>query len=254
MTEHHDALWRRYRYEGDLAARAELLERYMGLVLHTARRMHAKVGDAVEFDDLVSAGTLGLIQAVDGFDVTRGLAFSTYAMQRIRGAMLDDLRARDWLPRKTRARVRHVQQTTDALRQQLGRRPHPKEVARALHVDLDAYWREWAHLESSPIVSLDGATHGSAPTGARLEETIPDPAALDPDASLVSAEGMQRLRHAIAALPPRERTVLTLYYYEDLTLRQIGEVLHVTESRICQIRARALRRLRERTELVEAVA
>lgn len=251
LSETMDALWDRYRNQGDVAARGELLSRYLGLVHHAARQFVKKVGHAVELDDLVSAGTLGLVQALEGFDLTRGLGFSTYAVQRIRGAILDELRSRDWLPRGVRVRLRKLYQTVDELERRLGRPPAPAEIAQALDVDLETYFRDWASHDGRHTLPLDGAAPQKNGAGVRLEEALADPNARDPDAELARAERAALLREAIATLRPRERTVLALYYYEELNLRQIGEVLHVTESRVSQIRASALERLRGYAELAE---
>jgi RNA polymerase sigma factor for flagellar operon FliA len=242
----NDQLWQRYRATGDLAARAALLDRHLGLVHHVARRMAARVSDVVEVDDLVSAGTLGLVQALEGFDLSRGLAFSTFAMRRIQGAILDELRSRDWVPRSVRARGRQLAQAVSELEARLGRTPSPAEVAERLGIELTTYWRWREDVDGAVLVSLDSAAppeHGDA---ASLEETLGDPEAAIPGAALEADEAASLLQHAIGRLPARERTVLALYYDEQLTLRQIAEVLHVTESRVSQLRSQALRRLRQR--------
>lgn len=238
-----DALWSRYRDDGDVEARAQLLDGYLGLVHHTARELLKTVSQDLELDELVSAGTLGLVQAIEGFELARGLAFSTYAVPRIRGAMLDELRSRDWIPRSIRTRRRLLARTSAVLQHQLGRAAEPHEMAAALGVDLPTYWR-WTG-EADPRVML-ALHHAATREGEehRLEETIPDPASREPFEALTQAETLAELRDAFADLPHKERLVLTLYYYEELSLRQIGEVLHVTESRVSQIRQRALQRLR----------
>jgi RNA polymerase sigma factor for flagellar operon FliA len=253
MSTLTDQLWQRYREHGDCEARAQLLDQYLGLVHHAARELAAKIPQSVELDDLVSAGTLGLIQSLEGFDPSRGHVFSTYAMQRIRGAMLDDLRSRDWLPRAARSRARKLAQVIGILESRLGRQPEPRDIALELGIDIETYWRQWADCDRASTVPLDATMPDSAPGSARLEETIADPDAQDPAQFVAREDGLAHLREAIAALPQKERTVLALYYYEDLNLRQIGEVLHLTESRVSQIRSQALRRLRENAELEEAV-
>ncbi len=241
-----DALWLRYRATGDPAARSQLLDRYLGLVHHVARQVAARVSDMVEVDDLVSAGTLGLVQALEAFDLSRGLAFSTYAMRRIRGAILDELRSRDWVPRSVRAKGRQMAGAVSQLESQLGRAPEPSEVAKLLQIDLATYWRWREEIDGAVLVSLDGAASGEYTESASLEETLHDPNAAMPGESVLAEETVDSLRHAIGMLPPKERTVLALYYYEELNLRQIAEVLHVTESRVSQIRTQALKRLRQR--------
>ena len=218
--------------------------RYLGLVYHVAREVGIRT-PAVEVGELVSAGTLGLIRALDSFDLSRGLAFSTYAVRRIRGAMLDDLRSRDWTPRSTRIKSRQLAGTVAELQARLGREPRSREVAEALGVSLEGYWDWRRGAERGVMVSFDAPPAG-AEQGAVLEETIENPDAPLPDHAMMTEERTDGVKAAIARLPEKERTVLALYYYEELNLRQIAEVLHVTESRVSQIRSQALRRLRDR--------
>jgi RNA polymerase sigma factor for flagellar operon FliA len=241
-----DALWQRYRATGDSQARTQLLDRYLGLVHHVARQVAVRVSDVVEVDDLVSAGTLGLVQALESFDLSRGLAFSTYAMRRIRGSILDELRSRDWVPRSVRAKGRQMAAAVALLEGRLGRAPEPQEVAGALSLDMETYWRWREEVDGAVLVSLDGSVTMDHPEAASLEETLSDTSAAVPGEALGHEETVATLRHAIGMLPPKERTVLALYYYEELNLRQIAEVLHVTESRVSQIRTQALKRLRQR--------
>jgi RNA polymerase sigma factor for flagellar operon FliA len=242
-----DSLWVRYRSTGDSEARAQLLERDLGLVHHVAREVGART-PAVELGELVSAGTIGLVRALDGFDLSRGLAFSTYAVRRIRGAILDDLRSRDWTPRSVRARNRKLLAATATLQGWLGRAPEPREIAAALEIDLASYWQWQGAAEGGVMVSFDAAAPCSR-SALTLGETINDPDETLPGQELANREEVQGLRQAIGMLPEKERTVLAMYYYEELNLRQIAEVLHVTESRVSQIRTQALRRLRERLTL-----
>lgn len=241
-----DALWQRYRGTGDPEARSQLLDRYLGLVHHVARQVAARVSDVVEVDDLVSAGTLGLVQALESFDLSRGLAFSTYAMRRIRGSILDELRSRDWVPRSVRAKGRQMATVVAQLEGKLGRAPEPQEVAGVLAIDMPTYWRWREEIDGAVLVSLDGSVTLDHAEAASLEETLSDANAAVPGDMLGQEETVAGLRHAIGMLPPKERTVLALYYYEELNLRQIAEVLHVTESRVSQIRTQALKRLRTR--------
>lgn len=187
------ALWERYRSAADLEARALLAQQYIPLVYSVARQLSVRL-TTVEFDELVSAGNLRLLRALEAFDLSRGLAFTTYAVPRIRGAILDDLRQRDWMPRSARARTRRLMAARAELAARHHRAPTPAEVAESLGVDLTVY---------------------------------------------------AELRAAIGRLPGRERRVLALCYFEELTVKQAGEVLGVTESRVYQIRQRAVRRLKE---------
>lgn len=239
------ALWTSYRSTGDVVARAQLLDRYLGLVHHVAREVGART-PAVELEELVSAGTIGLVRALDSFDLSRGLAFSTYAVRRIRGAILDDLRSRDWIPRSVRAKSRKLIAATATLQAQLGRAPQPREVAATLEIDLETYWKWRGAVDGGVMVSFDGAAMPGDRSTLALEETIDDPEAPLPGQALDRIEQVEGLKRAIGTLPDKERTVLSLYYYEELNLRQIAEILHVTESRISQIRTQALRRMRDR--------
>ncbi len=253
MTTVTDELWKKYKETGSSEARSNLLDQYLGLVHYSARELAAKIPQTVELEDLVSAGTLGLIQALEGFDISRGHVFSTYAMQRIRGAMLDDLRSRDWVPRTARSRTRKLAEATAQLEAQLGRAPSHTEIAAFLEVDMDAYWRRWVDGDRSQTIPLDSSAPDFAPGSVRLDEIICDPDAEDPSSRITHDENLACLREAIAGLPQKERIVLSLYYYENLNLRQVGEVLHLTESRVSQIRSQALGRLRANAELLEAV-
>jgi len=248
-----DELWQRYRTHGDPAARAQLLDRYVGLVYHAAREIGART-PMVEIDDLVSAGALGLVRALEGFDLSRGLAFSTYAVRRIRGAILDDLRGRDWTPRSVRVKSRRMAAVTATLEAKLGRTPAPREIAAALGIDLETYWDWRAAVDGGVMVSFDTTSSNSQQQTLSLEQTLNDPEAPLPGQELTQLEQVAGVRRAIGQLPEKERTVLALYYYEQLNLRQIAEILHVTESRISQIRSQALKRLRALLENDQAVA
>ncbi len=239
-----DALWQRYRATGDPEARRQLLDRYVRLVYHVARRIGART-PFVETDELASAGALGLVHAIESFDLSRGLAFSTYAVSRIRGAILDDLRSRDRTPRSVRAKARRMAQITDTLERKLDRAPEPREVAAALSIDLPTYWDWRGAVDGRVVVSLDAADSSPRSHGLRLEEVLNDATAPLPGDALIEFQKVAEVREAIGRLPDRERTVLALYYYEGLNLRQVAEILHVTESRISQIRTQALRRLRD---------
>ncbi len=242
-----DALWRRYQCDRDMEARARLLEQYLGLVHHAARELATRLPGAMQFEDLLSAGTVGLVQALESFDPARGFAFSSFALPRIRGAMRDEMRSWDWIPRSVRERIRHLRSVESDLRRRLGRQPEPDEMAAALGVDLATYWR-YADANSEPVLlPLDPAPAGRAPER-RLAEAIADPASRSQSDALEADETWSELAIAFATLSERDRLILNLSYFEELTLREIGEILHITESRVSQIRTRALRRLGERID------
>lgn len=234
-----DALWRRWRDQGDVDARRELLGRYLGLVHHAAREVAPRVRDAVSLDELVSAGSLGLMQAMQGFDIDRGLAFSTFAMRRIRGAILDELRARDPLSRSDRAHVRRLDGAVAELEQRGGRAPTPTEVAQHLGVDNETLHRWRERTAHAGPVSLE-----SEPNGRALADQIGDDGEGIHNA-LELSERRGAIQAALSSLPARERLVVARSYFEERPLREIAAELGVTESRVCQLRAQALSRLKK---------
>ncbi len=239
-----DALWQRWRQDGDTDARRELLGRYLGLVHHAAREVVPRVRDAVSLDELVSAGSLGLLQAMDGFEPERGLAFSTFAMRRIRGAILDDLRARDPLSRSDRAQVKRVDAAVAELEQRIGRAPNTTEIAAHLGLDHEAVARLRQRTAVVSSISLEGE-----PGARAVADRLSDEEELTAEAALDEAERNGALQVALDALPPRERLILSRSYFEERSLREIAEEMGVTESRVCQLRAQAIRRLRRMPDL-----
>lgn len=236
-----DALWARYRSAGDPEARAQLLSRHLGLVHHVAREVSRRI-PSVELGELVSAGALGLMKALDSFDLSRGLAFSTYAVLRIRGAILDDLRSRDSTPRSVRVKRRRIEAVSAALEAELGRAPTAQQLADRLGIDLATFWKWKDAVGSYAEAETPSPTPGRR--SSRDSEKHSDPTASSAPQRLVEAEHVAQLRQLIARLPEQQRRVLALYYYEELNLRQVGEILKVSESRVSQIRSQALRRLK----------
>lgn len=234
----------RHPHDSDAAAtRDAVLRQHLGLVYHVAHGLARARAADVELDDLVSAGTLGLIDAVEHFDASRGLAFSTFAAPRIRGAMLDELRRLDRVPRSVRRKTRQIDSTTTTLAGALGREPGHGELAEGLGIDMATLWRWQAERESTFVVSLDrarsGAEHGPG-AGEWLAGTSSD----EMDDAITHGQEAAHLRDAILRLPEQERTVLSLYYFEELKLSEIARVLEVSESRVSQIRTKAMTRLR----------
>lgn len=229
---------------GDLDARNALLTENLSLVHHVARQLARQLPGDMCVDELVSAGTLGLIGALESFDVTRGLAFSTYAVARIRGAILDDLRRQDHVPRSVRRKTRELSGARETLTRSLGRTPRDREVADQLDVDVGTMWRWQADVDAAVRVPMDRqAGVDDTPVSAPADYlSAPGDTA---DVRLARAEELDILREAIAGLKEQERTVLALCYFEELRLTEIAEVLGLTDSRVSQIRTRALRRLRE---------
>ncbi|HWP02202.1 MAG TPA: FliA/WhiG family RNA polymerase sigma factor [Gemmatimonadaceae bacterium] len=236
-------LWQRYHEQGSREARSLLIERYLGLVHHVAREVEKRLRPAMELDDLVSAGTFGLVRAVDSYDPSRGVAFSTYATPRIHGAIMDELRALDWRPRSVRERQRQLDRVSRSVEAETGGAATAQEVASRMGVDLTTYFRWRSNSSGGAPLSLDDPSPEARSTVAQIEAASGREVASIEDV-MAREEMVARLRAAIEELPERSRMVLVLYYYRELNQRQIAEILHVTESRVSQIRTDALRRLR----------
>lgn len=226
------------------AERESRLHGHLGLVHHVARQMARKLGTMVELDDLVSAGTVGLVQAMDSFDASRGLSFSTFAVPRIRGAILDDLRRQDGVPRNIRRRTRDLVRATEILAARLGRAPSHDEIALVMRVPAESIRRWETDAQGAVTCSLDQPHGGDGDVAATLAETLLDNTAPDVDDALTHEREVERLKVAIAALREQERTVLALNFFEELKLHEIAQVLRLSVCRISQIRTAALAKLR----------
>jgi RNA polymerase sigma factor for flagellar operon FliA len=232
---------------GDLMAREKLLTENLNLVHHVARQLSKALAAPADFDELVSCGTIGLMNALEAFEPARGLAFSTFAVPRIRGAILDELRRQDHVPRSIRRKTREIAQARETLTRIFGRPASDREVAEQLGLDLGTLWRWQADTENAVQISLDQSAndHEGQPflppeaLSAESDNSIED--------EINREQEKEILKQALTRLKEQERIVLTLYYFEELKLHEIAEVLDLTESRVSQIRAKALTRLR--TEL-----
>ncbi|HEX6357018.1 MAG TPA: FliA/WhiG family RNA polymerase sigma factor [Actinophytocola sp.] len=237
------ALWRQFGEGREQPLRDRLVLHYAPLVKYVAGRVGTGLPAHVEVADLIQSGIFGLVDAIEKFEPERGLKFETYAMQRIRGAILDDLRAQDWVPRSVRGRAREVERALERLGAQLRRTPTDAELAEELGLSVQELRDLYAQLQLTSVVALDElASAGRGPTP--LADILEDQEALDPVALLVDQDNRRQLAQAIAHLAERDRVVVTLYYFENLTLAEIGRVLGVTESRVCQLHTRAVLRLR----------
>jgi RNA polymerase sigma factor for flagellar operon FliA len=240
-----DRLWADYKQAGGSAkARDQLILHYAPLVKYVASRLATGLPHNVEQADLVSYGIFGLIDALEKFDLDRAIKFETYAVPRIRGAIIDGMRANDWVPRSVRSKAREVDKAITQLEGSLGRTPTDDEVAAGMGLSKGELRDTMNQISFVSVMALDELLHTSAGEGMSLLETLPDRNALDASGPLESQEGRAMLSQAINALAEREKIVVTLYYFEGLTLNEIGGVLGVTESRVCQIHAKAVGSLR----------
>jgi RNA polymerase sigma factor for flagellar operon FliA len=240
------ALWESFKATGDARMRERLILHYSPLVKYVAGRVGVGLPPNIEQADLVSYGIFGLIDAIEKFDITRSIKFETYAISRIRGAIIDELRAIDWIPRSVRYKAREVERAYAALEGELHRTPTEAEVATRLGMTLDELHQVFSQVSYVNVVALDELLTVGGEKGDKLSlvDTLEDTKAEDPVAAFETEETKFMLARAINQLPEREKIVVTLYYYEGLTLAEIGRVLGVTESRICQMHTKAVLQLR----------
>ncbi|NPV71254.1 MAG: FliA/WhiG family RNA polymerase sigma factor [Firmicutes bacterium] len=222
--------------------------KHAALVKYVAGRLAMGLPPYVEVDDLVSYGILGLLDAIEKFDPRRGVKFETYAIARIRGAMLDGLRALDWVPASLRQKAREIERQYQALEAKLGRPASDEEVAQALGLSVGEFQKRLATLSGVSLVYLEDIWFGSDDDegGFRAIEMIPDPDGADPAGHLEVEETKRLVAEAIDRLPEKERLVIALYYYEGLTVKEISKIMTVSPSRVSQLHTRAILRLRGR--------
>src|SRR6188508_2218886 len=229
-------LWQEFKRSGDKALRERLILTYAPLVKYVAGRVGSGLPSHVDESDLVQYGLLGLIGAIERYDPDRDVKFETYALARIKGSIIDELRAMDWVPRSVRSRARDIERAITALEAKLHRAPTDEEIAEKLGITTDDLDDSLTDISRSSIAALDELWTVSSGSGdsVSLIDTIEDTSGPQPAQALDATELREALGEAIARLPEREKLVITLYYYEELTLREIGEVLGVTESRVSQ--------------------
>src|SRR5579871_3820627 len=236
--------WRRYKVSGDSQARADIIEQYAYLVKITAGRVVSSLPPSLEREDLVSAGVVGLIKAVDQFDTNRQVKFETYAIALIRGAILEMLREEDWVPRSVRERVKLLEKTYLQMETVLGRPPTEHEVARELNMNLEEFNKLLVDTGRTNLLSLDDILIGSEGSEKlHLADVIQDEDA-SPSLEVEMREMKRSLAVAIDRLPERERLVIALYYYDGMTFKEIGKILTISESRVYQLHTQAVLRLR----------
>ncbi|MEQ8716223.1 MAG: FliA/WhiG family RNA polymerase sigma factor [Acidimicrobiales bacterium] len=240
-----ESIWKDFLDGDSPTARDRLIVNYAPLVKYVAGRVGAGLPNNVEHADLVSYGMFGLIDAISRFDPGRGYKFETFAIPRIKGAILDELRAMDWVPRSVRARARSVEKAIAEFESEHGRSPEDEEVAAAMAISVEEFHRLLSDVSLAGINALDETLGGERGDSVTLGDTV-----ADSGPGPVGQFEVQEMRHILAEsinrLSEREKIVLTLYYYEGMTLAEIGEVLGVTESRVCQIHTKAVLHMRSR--------
>ncbi len=250
-----DATWQLFKATGDRNAREVLILHYAPLVTMVANRVGAGLPTSVEQSDLVSYGMFGLIDAIEKYETDRAVKFETYASSRIRGAIIDELRAIDWIPRSVRTKARAVDRAFAELESELHRAPSEAEVAHRLSISVHELRGVFSQLATVNVAALDELLGSGSERGDALSllDTLEDAGAVDPQGSVEVQETKLLLARAIERLGEREKIVLVLYYYENMTLAEIGRVLGVTESRISQMHTAAMLRLRTYLQEAERV-
>ena len=243
-------IWRQYKAHGHQHLRDRLILTYAPLVKYVAGRLGTGLPAHVEEGDLVSYGLLGLIGAIERYELDREIKFETYAIARIKGSIIDELRSLDWVPRSVRSRAREIERAMVELENRLKRAPTDDEIAAEIGITKTEFQDSLTQISRTSVAALDELWTISSSGGdtVSLIDTIEDPHADDPSQAMARTEVREALAEAIQRLPEREKLVITLYYYEELTLREIGEVLGVTESRVSQLHTKAVLRLKVRLQ------
>jgi RNA polymerase sigma factor for flagellar operon FliA len=242
-----EELWILYHKNRDPKIREAFIKQYAPLVKYVAGKVAVGMPHNVEFDDLVGFGVFGLLDAIDKFDPDKNVKFKTYAVTRIRGAIFDELRSIDWVPRSVRQKTREVEDAIGTLEAQLGRTATDQEIASSMGMDEAEYLKTIMKISGTSILSLNDVWFsGDENDKVSIGDSIESPSSLNPDVVVEKDEIRRVIVEAINELPEKEKKILVLYYYEDLTLKEIGQVLEVTESRVSQLHTKAILRLRSK--------
>lgn len=245
-------LWKRYHRNADTGTENALVEQYLPLVRAAVGRLAMTLPEHVDHDDLHSAGLIGLLQALRNFDPSCNTSFESYARVRVRGAMLDELRRMDWVPRTVHEKARRLQGVIGELEQKLGQTPTEAQVAKALNISSAEYSDLLNQIRPAAFICLDATCGSDGTEGANLYEVVADTSDLGPVEEVSRRELKQVILERLKELPEVQRKVLALYYGEDLHLREIAEVFGLTESRICQIHSQAILSIRAYLQRYEA--
>jgi RNA polymerase sigma factor for flagellar operon FliA len=242
-----DELWVEWAKKKDPKIRDFFIRQYAPLVKYVAGKVAAGMPHNVEFDDLVSCGTFGLLDAINKFDTSKAVKFKTYAVTRIRGAIFDEMRSTDWVPRSVRSKIREVEEAVGSLESQLGRPATDSEVANYLKVDESEYLKTIMKISGTSVLSLNDVWFsGDENDKSSIGETVMGPESLNPDVIVERNEIRKLISEVIQQLPDKEKKIIVLYHYEDLTLKEIGQVLDITESRVSQLHTKAMLRIRSK--------
>ncbi len=233
-------------HHGALSARDELIVTHLPLVKYLVKRIAANLPSYLDEDDLISVAVIGLITSAERFEPSRGIRFKTFAEQRIRGTIYDELRAQDWFSRSVREKYKRLEREMMLLSHKLGRDPDGEEIAEALHMELGDYYEMLAEVHAYAFMSLDESWQDDEGNTVSLLDMLEDTSAGNPQNQLIKRQVVESLGEAIDTLPEKEKLVITLYYYEELNLKEIGEIINLTESRVSQLHSQAIMRLRSK--------
>jgi RNA polymerase sigma factor for flagellar operon FliA len=243
-SSYETTLWEQYKAEGGQQVREELLVKYLPLVKYVAGKMMFSLPTCVDYNDLLSAGVMGLIGGLERFNPEQGVKFETFVLPRIKGAILDELRTLDWAPRSLRSKARQVEKVSQQLEKNLGRSASCHEIADELKMDIEEYGGVLMELSKASLLSLDGSRLEENDQLTSMYDLLENPQSDNPQRTLEGSEMKSLLVSAIENLNEQEKIVMALYYYEELTLKEIGQVLNITESRVSQIHSKALDNLK----------
>jgi len=248
--EELEAVWKTYKKTRDDNLRNILIEHHMPLVRMIAERVLQTLPKSIELDDLSSAGTFGLMDAINGFDLTRGIKFKTYCTTRIRGSILDELRSQDWVPRLVRLKAHRLDRAIRQLEGELGRAPNQAEIAATLGITLEELQSHEAEANAKTIFSLSEKwDDGDEEKEMEKVEILADRKSVDPVDTIQQHDALETIT---GSLTKKERLIILMYYYEGLTMREIGEIMELTESRVCQIHSNVMARLKAQLDRVQS--
>ena len=251
MTEVElEVIWKTFKRTRDENLRNTLIEHHMPLVRSIAERVLQTLPKSIDVDDLSSAGTFGLMDAINGFDLSRGIKFKTYCTTRIRGSILDELRSQDWVPRLVRLKAHRLDRAIRQLEGELGRSPNQMEIAQVLGISLEELQAHEAEANAKTIFSLSEKwDDGDEEKEMEKIEILADRKSVDPVETIQQSDALEMIT---GSLTKKERLIILMYYYEGLTMREIGEIMELTESRVCQIHSNVMARLKAQLERAQS--